>query len=64
VPARPTIPTLGAVESRDVAELAEDHGPSPLRRAVMGLGVGVAAGVLAALLTPRPARARRRTEPS
>jgi hypothetical protein len=64
VPARPTIPTLGAVESRDVAELAENRGPGPLRRAVMGLGVGVAAGVLAALLTPRPARARRRTEPS
>jgi hypothetical protein len=64
VPSRPTIPTLGAVGSRDLAEVGRDHGPSPLRRAVMGLGVGVAAGVVAALLTPRPARARRRTEPS
>ncbi|MDP9405050.1 MAG: hypothetical protein M3O86_00380, partial [Actinomycetota bacterium] len=37
--------------------LGEDSGPHPLLRAVVGLLVGVAAGALAAALTPRPERA-------
>jgi hypothetical protein len=39
--------------------LGEDSGPNPFVRAVVGLLVGLAAGALAASLTPRPERARR-----
>ena len=39
--------------------LGVDSGPSPLVRAAAGLVVGLAAGVLAAALTPRPHRAVR-----
>ncbi len=53
----PSATTAGADIARHHA--AADPGPPPLVRAVLGLGVGAAAGVLAALLTPRPERARR-----
>ena len=36
--------------------LGEDSGPHPVLRAVVGLLVGLAAGALAAALTPRPNR--------
>lgn len=39
--------------------LGSDSGPHPVIRAVIGLLVGAAAGVLAAALTPRPQRAAR-----
>lgn len=38
------------------AGLGEDSGPHPVVRAVVGLLLGVAAGALATLLTPRPSR--------
>jgi hypothetical protein len=38
---------------------AANPGPPPVARAVLGLLIGAAAGALAALLTPRPDRARR-----
>lgn len=39
--------------------LGEDSGPNPIVRGVVGLLVGLAAGALAAALTPRPERAAR-----
>jgi hypothetical protein len=39
--------------------LGEDSGPNPVVRGVVGLLVGLAAGAIAAALTPRPQRARR-----
>lgn len=39
--------------------LGEDSGPHPVVRAVVGLLVGLAAGAVAAALTPRPDRAAR-----
>ncbi|MPZ73799.1 MAG: hypothetical protein GEU74_11300 [Nitriliruptorales bacterium] len=39
--------------------LGEDSGPHPVVRAVVGLLVGLAAGAVAAALTPRPERATR-----
>jgi hypothetical protein len=39
--------------------LGEDSGPNPVVRGIVGLLVGLAAGALAAALTPRPERARR-----
>lgn len=53
----PLTTTTGGDIARHQA--AEDPGPAPIVRAVLGLGVGAAVGVLAALLTPRPDRARR-----
>jgi hypothetical protein len=38
---------------------ADELGPGPLLRAAQGLALGAAAGLVAALLTPRPDRARR-----
>lgn len=35
------------------------RGPHPLVRAVVGIGCGVVAGALAAMLTPRPPRGHR-----
>jgi hypothetical protein len=55
-PAARTLPALGA---RDVASTVAEDGPSPLRRALLGLLIGAVAGGIAALLTPRPDRARR-----
>lgn len=39
--------------------LGEDSGPHPVIRGIVGLLVGLAAGAIAAALTPRPQRARR-----
>jgi len=55
-----TVGPTRAVSTGDLAQSrAADPGPAPAVRAVLGLLVGAAAGVLAALLTPRPDRARR-----
>ena len=43
--------------------LGEDSGPNPVVRGIVGLLVGLAAGAVAAALTPRPDRARHVTEP-
>ena len=58
--------TRGTVDPRDPAPpadhpvgLGEDSGPNPVVRGIVGLLVGLAAGALAAALTPRPQRARR-----
>ena len=40
------------------AGLGEDSGPHPVVRGIVGLLVGLAAGALAAALTPRPGRVR------
>jgi uncharacterized protein involved in exopolysaccharide biosynthesis len=42
--------------------LGEDSGPNPVVRGIVGLLVGLAAGAIAAALTPRPDRARRSPE--
>jgi uncharacterized protein involved in exopolysaccharide biosynthesis len=39
--------------------LGEDSGPNPVVRGIVGLLVGLAAGAIAAALTPRPQRAAR-----
>jgi hypothetical protein len=39
--------------------LGTDSGPNPVVRGIVGLLVGLAAGAIAAALTPRPQRARR-----
>ena len=38
--------------------LGEDSGPNPVVRGIVGLLVGLAAGAIAAALTPRPDRTR------
>ena len=43
--------------------LGEDSGPNPVVRGIVGLLVGLAAGAIAAALTPRPDRARRIPDP-
>ena len=43
--------------------LGEDSGPNPVVRGIVGLLVGLAAGAIAAALTPRPHRARRSSLP-
>lgn len=42
--------------------LGEDSGPNPVVRGIVGLLVGLAAGAVAAALTPRPDRAQRTPE--
>jgi hypothetical protein len=50
---------LGGAPPDHPMGLGEDSGPNPMVRAAVGLLVGLAAGAVAAALTPRPDRARR-----
>lgn len=49
-------PVADAAEDNVRADRAEVTGPHPVMRAVVGLLLGLAAGALAALVTPRPPR--------
>ncbi len=55
---------LGGAPPDHPIGLGEDSGPNPMVRAAVGLLVGLAAGAVAAALTPRPDRARRPQAPS
>ena len=54
--ARLVEPVTDVAEENVAADRAEVAGPHPVMRAVVGLLLGLAAGALAALLTPRHRR--------
>jgi hypothetical protein len=64
-PGRLIAPVASAAEENIQADRAEVRGPHPIVRAVLGLLLGVVAGGVAALLTPRghrPTAAAERTD--